>query len=231
MGYIYRVKDNFDFNPWTPYKYFPVKKKYYTNFEPISFYKNDDNGGGIYGLGKILEYKALNSSKIHLEEGIKLFDSSFFQIKVRFSHYSFAPYIDNKILKHFPSYNKKQFENPINPYTLYWDCGLSTYMLYVLNNFYISRASIFKKNVWEYYIHFLREMDINLNVKNKLLRKYKQCNQCGFKSDSPYFFELHDTVKIDLEKDYVPVNIDNFIVLCPNCHKLIHQKLKDEIMS
>jgi len=40
--------------------------------------------------------------------------------------------------------------------------------------------------------------------------------------------EIHDTTFIDFENTYVPININNFIVVCPNCHKELHFKIKKE---
>jgi hypothetical protein len=230
LGWIYKLKDNFSLNPWVNgYRYYPVKKKYTPMFNPITLYRRYNDTEGICGLGDIIEYESLKSSEITLIEGLKLFDKSYFQIKIKLNCYTpEGLFIDREILKQFPSYNRKSFEKPLNPYTLYFDGGLNYSINYIYKNFHYDFFSIIdiNKNLWRYYIHLLREKAVANYWRNRLPMKYKKCIQCGLKSEVPYFLEIHDNVAVDFAGEYIPVNINDFIVLCPNCHKSIHQKMK-----
>jgi predicted HNH restriction endonuclease len=87
--------------------------------------------------------------------------------------------------------------------------------------------SFFSDRYLGFYIHILREQSINYFWNKKLPKENSQCAACGLKSDYPYFLEIHDTVKIDFDSEYKPVNIKDFIVLCPSCHKKEHLELRD----
>jgi len=232
LSWIYVLKDNFSSNFWNNgYKYFPVKKKYTTMFSPITLYRKYKDTEGICGLGNIIEYEALKSTEIKLSKDTKIYDRSYFQIKIKTNYYTpEGLFIDKEILRQFPAFNRKTFEKPLNPYTLYFDAGLNYSVNYIYHNFHYDFFSVtdIDNNLWKYYIHLLREMEIRHYWRRILFKKHKECFNCGFKSEIKYFFELHDNIVVDFNREYIPVNINDFIVLCPNCHKLIHHKMKNE---
>jgi len=230
MSWIYILKDNFTMNPWTvQYEYFPVKKKYWTGYGPIALYRKYKNTEGICGWGDILELNAEKSSEIKIVEGMKLYDASYFQIKMRltsFTHQGLL--IDKEILRQFPAYNIKLFRKPLNPYTLYFDGGLTPSIEYIFSEGKYDFCSIYdiKENLWKYFIHLLREAEAKNSWFREFHKKRSECVNCGYKSETPYFFELHDTITVDFDREYIPVNKNDFIILCPNCHKSIHQEMK-----
>jgi len=233
MSWIYMLKDNISLNThWNNgIKYFPVKKKYTPMFSPITLWRKYKDTEGICGLGEIIEYEAIKSTEIKLNENTRIYDKSYFQIKIKTNTYTpEGLFIDKEILKQFPAYNRKCFDMPLNPYTLYFDGGLNYSVNYIYHNYHSDFFSIsyIDKNLWKYFIHILREREIRNYWKRILLKKYKECFYCGFKSEVKNFFELHDNVIVDFDKDFVPVNLNDFSVLCPNCHKLIHHKMKNE---
>lgn len=232
MSWIYVLKDNFSTNPWTiGYEYFPVKKKYYTGFSPITLYRKYKDTEGICGWGNFIERDSLKSSEIKPIEGMNLYDKSYFQIKITLNSYTpEGLIIDKEILRQFPSYNRKSFGKPFNPYTLYFDAGLNWSVNYIYRNCHHDFFSIYdvKECLWKYYIHLLREKEVRYSWLRELPKKYKECVKCGYKSEAPYFFELHDTIAIDFDNEFVRVNKNDFIVLCPNCHRSIHQRMKCE---
>ena len=230
MSYIYKLTDDIEFKyASVEYRYFPVKKKTGLMFRPISFYKKIGNEEGICAMGNIIEGAALKSSKISLPlpKGIEIYNRSYFQVKVELVSYSpRGLLIENRILKQFPSYNSKTFKKPLNPYTVYFDAGLSNSIFHVWQYFHYGFSGDITKRLWKYYIHLLRESRAKYRWKYKLPMQHKKCNSCGFKSEIPFFLEIHDTAEIDFEKEYIPIAENNFIVLCPNCHKLAHQDIK-----
>jgi hypothetical protein len=67
MSWIYLLKDDFTTYPWAVgYGYFPVKKKHYTGFGPITLYRKYKDTEGVCGWGDILELNALKSSEIKM---------------------------------------------------------------------------------------------------------------------------------------------------------------------
>jgi hypothetical protein len=144
------------------------------------------------------------------------------------------PTINIRHLRHFPSYNSKQYQKPLSPFVLYWAGAMHwelSFLQYRFSyDFFPSSGPAFfvSDRYWGFYIHVLREQWINYFWNKKLPKENSQCAACGLKSDYPYFLKIHDNVKIDFDSEYKPVNIKDFIVLCPNCHKKEHLDLRDK---
>ena len=88
-------------------------------------------------------------------------------------------------------------------------------------------------NTW---VHQLREKWLMswkfINYRRIIYGKSK-CMHCGltvkpFREYYHDFLELHETVKIDFKTEYIKIVPENFVILCPNCHKLEHEKIKNE---
>ena len=231
MGYIYRLNDGLNLIKWfynKKNKYIPVKNPRPPMFRNISIYIKNENGEGIFGLGKIISDEIYKSSEIPLNKNIDFFDRSFFQAKIHLDYLSREPLIDNRIMKQFPAYHHKWFQKPLHPYKLYWDYRLSDDINFIFDAFgYEIEISNMNMNEWKYYIHILREKHTRYSWKYKLPKEKGQCINCGLKNETPCFLEIHDTTEVDFYTDYMPMSIDKFIVLCPNCHKLLHAKIKN----
>lgn len=239
MSYIYRLpekcnsypnKKKFDFN------FLSVKKSpvYSLHFGKVAIYAKNKHGEGIFGFGEIMHDKAEKSSQLDPKKNIKFLNRNYFQVKVRLFSYGVEPTIDIRHLMHFPSYNSKQFDKPLNPFVLnwagamHWELSFLQYRFsYDFNPSSGPAFSVSDKH-WTFYIHFLREQWINYYWNNKLPKENGKCASCGLKSDYPYFLEIHDTVKIDFDSEFIPVNIKDFTVLCPSCHKKEHLELRDK---
>ena len=230
MGYIYRLNDGVNLFKWRNESnvYIPVKKDNPPMFRDISIYIKNENGEGLFGLGKIISNEIYKSSEIPLNKNIDFLVRSFFQVKIHLDYLGMFPLVDYRIMKQFPAYHHKWFQKPLNPYKLYWDYSLSNDINFIFDTFYyeIDTAFSIDMNHWKYYIHFLREKYARNYWKYKLPKEKGRCIECGFKNEIPYFLEIHDTTEVDFYKNYIPISMDKFVVLCPNCHKLIHNKIK-----
>jgi hypothetical protein len=230
MGYIYRLPSDFSLIPNVKkvnFDYLPVKKKEFPMIRDLSIYSKNEYGEGIFALGSVLSSSEEKSSELKLENN-NLINRNMFQVKIHLAYICRFPWIYIKHLKHFPTYNTKWFEKPYNPYKLYWACSLNSDIKYLFSTFWYD---FFENNVvnhydyshlWKYYVHLLRERCVKNYWHLKIPLNTKECRICGYKSDVPYFLEIHDTIDINFDKDYIPINKNDFIVVCPNCHKNIH---------
>lgn len=236
MSYIYRLPNNCSLIPNKQkynLEYLSVKKSpvYSLHFGEVAIYAKNKHGEGIVGFGEILNEKTFKSSQLDPDKKNKYIDRNFFQVNVRLYHQSTEPIIYLRHLKQFPSFNSKTFDKPFNPYVLYWAGMLHWEWDYIKKRFpynFPYGIEPTSDRYLRFYIHILREKSINYFWNKKLPKENNQCAACGLKSDYPYFLEIHDTVKIDFDSDYKPVNIKDFIVLCPSCHKKEHLELRDK---
>lgn len=83
--------------------------------------------------------------------------------------------------------------------------------------------------------HIIRERNQELikNAKQKFKRKHNGklfCEVCGFNFSEKYgelgenFIEAHHIKPISEMKDGEKTNIDDIVMLCSNCHSMIHRK-------
>lgn len=239
-------------------EYIPIKRKDRLHQgASISFYAENKFGKGIFALGIILSDKTIKSSEIGKPEEIKLMNRNFYQIKVFHTTTSLNPIIPLRFLRHFPSFNSNYGARPYNSNVLYSDGGLSyeidtltTLFPYSPYNTRVSLSefegetmyrSLFYSNRedgtvgldfdgdWKIKLHCLRERSLHTMHYRKMIKKAKRCAVCGMLK--PYlknYFELHEKIEINFEKPYVPVAANNFITVCPNCHKMMHIEFEDQ---
>jgi len=238
MSYLYRLPEKCNLYPNKKkfnFNYLSVKKSlvYSLHFGKVAIYDKNEHGEGIFGFGEIMHNKAEKSSQLDPYKKINFLERNYFQVKVRIHSYGIEPFIDIRHLRFFPSFNSKSFQKPLNPYVFYQASGLHWEYNYLHYRFsYDFCPSLgpgyFGDRYWAFYIHVLREQWVNYFWNKKLPKENNRCASCGLKSDYPYFLEIHDTVKIDFDSEYKPVNIKDFIVLCPSCHKKEHLALRDK---
>lgn len=237
MSYIYRLPENYSLFPNEQkinLEYLSVKT-YSTYLVPlgnVAIYAKNNEGEGIFGFATILSEKTMKSSQIDPDKNINFINRNNFQIKIRYISLSVHPLIDIRHLRFFPSFHSNFFQKPYNPYVLYRAGALHWEYSYLEHRFSYNFCEnvgppYFGDRYWGFYIHILREQQINYFWNKKLPKKNNHCNTCGVKSDYPYFLEIHDTVKMDFDSEYQPINIKDFIVLCPTCHKKKHLELRD----
>jgi hypothetical protein len=103
-------------------------------------------------------------------------------------------------------------------------------LLFIESGMYIDLSPFYR-----FVIHRMRELFHTYPIFPGQIRKHFPCNDscslCGFKHTPFYgsgrsFFELHETLLICLNEDYKKIELKNFIIVCPNCHKIEHEKLK-----
>ena len=84
-------------------------------------------------------------------------------------------------------------------------------------------------------VHLIRERNQYIITKAKQNFKAEHngdlfCEACGFKFADKYgdlgidFIEVHDIKPVSQTEQSSKVNMDDFIMLCSNCHSMIHRK-------
>ncbi len=181
---------------------------------------------GICGYAQVLN-QPKKTSEIPDEEKRKLFDRNLFQLPVHIHTFSRNALIPKKILFHFPSLNTRPKLRPWNESVLYWDNGLNYEIKYLSFRFpYSQIIPPPSENEFRLMVHILREQALHTRFYRQIASKAEKCSICFFPNPQlENFFELHETLEIDFDEPFVPVSSNNFIALCPNCHKLEHKKI------
>lgn len=211
------------------------KSVYICQGDEIFVFRETDDFAGLIGVAEVTG-SPIKVSDIAKEEQHKIYDRSLMQIPVRFKTISSKSIIDKKILYHLPGLNHTEKIRPYNPNTLYW-CSIPKEIDYLLKNnwWYFTHLAYPTDNHWLYWLHIIREKRFSswtFNDYRKHITGKKKCEICGMKS-KPFkefyhdFFELHETTKIDTDDEYNAIKPENFIVVCPNCHKKEHSKIKN----
>ena len=225
MGYIYRLPNDYKIiNHPASLFYFSIKKKQDIISHEISVYSKNEDGEGIFAIGYLSSDIVYKTTELPTLERSSLFERSFFQIKVKLYRASRFPLVDIKYLSQFPSYNRKFCQKPKNPYTLYWDAGLTKDISFIYENY--NRFFSTNINKWKYYIHILREESIKHKKKvRKMLNTANKCINCGILPQTSNFLEIHDKFNINFNYEYVTPGIEDAIIVCPNCHKILHEDI------
>jgi hypothetical protein len=235
MGFLYKLPKYYSLVPneqGININYCSLKKKYdgiLSFSDEIAIYESlNDCEEGIYTIGNI---KGLyKSSEILHNKNINFLNRNYFQLKIEYLFYNYYPLVNLKYLKQFPSYNRPWSYKPYNPYKLYWDGGIIKSINDISKSFSIDYKNIQESTTaqWKYYIHKLREIEINSFFWWKLLSINDCCKLCGKKIINIQDFNIHDNTKIDFNLPYEPVITLNCVLLCHECHKKEHQKLNNE---
>ena len=203
-----------------------------------SIYRETENSKGIFATGEIVDYPKL-VKEIPKEEQVCIYDRSLLQLPVRFSRQSVESILDKRYLFHFPSINQIHKVRPYSNNVLYFSYGLTEELDYLFHNNWWYFVPIGTpsptENHYKFWRHILRERHYgwwDFRKYRKAITGKDTCTVCGlkykpfleFKTD---FFELHDTTIIDFENDYQKIKLENCIVVCPNCHKIEHEKIKN----
>jgi hypothetical protein len=231
MAYLYRL-----LNEYTHFlqksnsgHYLPVKKQCETKICSISRYSCNEYGEGVFGWGTILSKKSVKSSELKVDDN-ELMNRNYYQVKVHLDMFNSFPLVDIYYLRHFPAYNQKSFEKPYNPYTLNFCCNLNEDINFITKHSrdFSPMAKSKEKSLWKY-IHLLRDRYIPYNWDRAIASKIiKKCRICGKEHRETKFFEFHDPEEVDFDKEYKPVDGKDSIVVCPNCHKELHLRMRNE---
>ena len=235
MSYLYRLEDGFKFLHYGIQKklnYFPVKniENLKANTEVFLYIKND-RGNGIFAIGRTLADKTYKSTEIPEEERVNLLNEECIQIKVDIHTCNVIPIIEEKYLRQFPSLNDKHIDisMPLSLFTLYnaenfaWEYN---FLQYRFSRIFNKGEQYYQDFFWMFGIHLLREQKIEYHWNKDLPHERKKCSECGLESKESYFLEIHDCHKINFNDNFKPVNIKDFHVLCPNCHKKRHNRMR-----
>ena len=230
MGYLYRLEDNTFINRFTDkIGYISVKKPYKpTEYNSLAIYLKNKHGEGVFGIGEFLTLDFFKLKNIINEENAEIQNKNYLQFKINLEHTFEFPIVNLKYLKLFPTYNAKFCYKPKHSFRLYWDAGICRNIFYLINECnYDYKLDYCNDAKWKYNLHCLRD-GVYTNQWTHMKEK-NICKLCGINKNHTHFFELHDTVKIDLFKDFVPLNRNNYIVVCQECHINIHKKMENRL--
>lgn len=242
MSFLLKIDENIDsyFLPTSKNKhYLAIKNESFAwAGRKLALYKETEDSQGIFGTGEILDSPKL-VREIPKDEQNNIYDRSLLQLPIRFSQMSVESIIDKKFLFQFPSINQIHKVRPLNNNVLYWSYGLDTELDFLLRSnwwyFVPIGTPCPSDNHYRYWIHILRERHFgkwDFKKYKKRITGKDTCNICGLKYKSflefkTDFFELHDTTIINFDNNYQKIKEENCIVVCPNCHKIEHEKIKN----
>jgi len=199
----------------------------------LSYRKSKKNGPGIIGFcyvaGQPIRVRDIPKEKRHF-----CFNRCYWQLPVKDIQCGIRNIIDENVLYALPV---------INPYgkeRVFSECSMIEQFLLgkSINKhskyWYIWRARRSKKEVEEYnqlFVHELREeYSIDHKTYCKLSKGVSKCSHCGIFHDeyqpyTPPFFEFHENNIPSITEKYNKIDFNNFIALCPNCHKKAHEQM------
>jgi hypothetical protein len=219
--------------------YLPIKNPYVIHpHAEIFVHHCNEELSGICAIGRISDYPK-KVRELDEKEREKCSDTTFLQLPVIFTQYSVETIIEDEILFQFPSLNQLAKIRPTKYFTCREVNYLSEEITFFLSDhwWYFTRCAYhLDEGHYKYWIHQLREKWLTswkfINYKRIIYGKSK-CEHCGLTTE-PFreyyhdFLELHETVKIDFKTEYIKIVPENFVILCPNCHKMEHEKIKNE---
>ena len=114
-------------------------------------------------------------------------------------------------------------------FTIYWDAGVTSDIEYIYDTFRDDFDQVFvpDENKWVFYVHLLREKTIKYFWKVREMLKNGKCLKCGTEAQYEQFLEIHDSYNIDFHKEYKSLELMDYITVCPNCHKILHENMRN----
>lgn len=204
----------------------------------VAFWSDEIPRKGIFGYGIILT-DILKSSEIKIEQD-KVYDRNNLQIGVKRVCISYEePLIPDIYAKMLPSLNEHKqpiiIANSLNYRGYNIEREIKTFVVEYHHIFSRVGGYASKEN-FNFVLHLLRERHQLATDYKSYYKKMKDnelvCSLCEI--DYEYklgrqlgekFMELHDTSNPNNEK-YKKIDCADFIIVCPNCHKTEHEKIR-----
>ncbi len=185
--------------------------------------------GFCYVAGQPVRVRDICKEKRYL-----CYNRSFWQLPVKDIQCGIKNIISEEILYSLPLLNEYRKRRVFAECSMIQTFRLEDSLIDRSKYWYVWRSSRTKKVVDEYnhlYVHKSREEFVtNHRIYYKLSKGISKCSHCGVKHDEylPYtlpFFEFHETITPQVSTKYRKIDFNNFIALCPNCHKKIHERM------
>ncbi|MFP4023991.1 MAG: hypothetical protein ACLFVR_05645 [Thiohalospira sp.] len=224
-------------NPFNRESYVAVKK---TNYifpgNKIMIYKETNEYAGLIGIGEITDY-AKKVSEIPSNKQNTIYDRSLFQVPVRFKILFTSDLLNKDFFYKLPALNERRKIRAYNSNTIYFANWLDRELNYIFNDnwWYFTFRVTPTESHYRYWLHYIREYNLRwleFNKYKKIITGKDTCSICKIKHN-PYseffsdFFEMHEIIDNYDDKEYRKIKPQNFIVVCPNCHKKEHEKIKN----
>lgn len=189
---------------------------------------------GIFGYGRIVT-NLLKPSEINEN----VYDRNSLQIGVVINYIHFLePIIPKNFAKKLPSINELKQPIVISNSLNYWGSSIISEVKTFAEDFrhIFSLSSQVGMEQYEYVIHLLREKHQIIfdyrSYSKKLTDSNKICEFCDVNFGKKYglefsnrFLELHEIPTLNQTK-YKKIDISDFKVICSNCHKIEHEKMR-----
>ena len=238
-NYLYVLPEHPMRKKASDFRYLSVKKidKYF-NFKVgekifLLYRKSKKEVPGIIGFcyvaGQPIRVRDISKEERHL-----CFNRSFWQLPVKKIRCGTRNIISEEVLYSLPSLNEYEKYRVFSECTLIETFLLEQSLKKRSKYWYIWRSRRSKKEVEEYnqlYVHELREeYATDHKTYYKLSRGENKCSHCSIYHDeylpyTPPFFEFHENDVLPIDKKYNKIDYNNFIALCPNCHKNEHEQM------
>jgi len=237
-AYLYCLPEHPVKKDASDFKYLSIRKaKIYTEFKIgetifLLYRKSKQTVPGIIGYCKVAG-KLTKVSDINKEDQKLCYCKSSLQLPVSDIECAVSRNImDEDVLYSLPIMNESKVLRATT------ECKLIDIFFSIISTldehstfWHIWRAQRTQKEIQEYkelFVHLQREK-MDYKSYHKLSKGKTQCQNCGithneFLPYTPRFFEFHETNVIAMGR-YKKINYENFILLCPNCHKVEHEKM------
>ena len=221
------------------FQYLSVKKiNKYFNFNVgekifLLYRESKKNGSGIIGFcyvaGQPIRVRDIPKEKRYL-----CFNRSFWQLPVKEIQCGIRNIIDEDVLYSLPILNEYRRKRVFSECSIIETFWLNDSIEKRSKYWYIWRAKRSRKEVDEYnqlYVHESREEYVtDHKTYYRLSKGISKCSHCGVYHDeylpyTPSFFEFHEKNILSVSKKYNKIDYNNFIALCPNCHKKAHEQM------
>jgi Zn finger protein HypA/HybF involved in hydrogenase expression len=171
----------------------------------------------------------------------KLYDSGSLQVGFRaFNLAYYSAIIPETYAYRLPSLNETKQATRIKRKTVYWGWWLhKEFQIFEedFRHFYDAGDGIYNEQYFHFTLHLLREKYFTeityKKFKTKLSRTPLICTCCKIDFEKKLgrklaltVLELHENPSLT-QGDYEKIKPENFSVICPTCHKIEHEKIKN----
>lgn len=225
-------------NAFPDISYFPVSKRlgYIRKGDGVVLWSSREPKG-IYGYGEVVK-KPTKPGKIKR----KLYDRNHLHIGIKFDHVSFIrPILPESIARQLPSINERKQPVVIANSLNYWGYGIYSEVATFMgefNHLFNAFAGYTTLGNYKYVLHLLRERHLIANEYRAYWIRLEDsplvCTHCQVDFEKKpgrelarRMMELHESTTLQPDK-YEKIDASCFDVVCPNCHKLAHEKIRAE---
>ncbi len=207
---------------------------HYNPSTTVHFYTNINGREGIIAAGIMLDWPIMpkHVPSVYQKD---LYAKELRQFPIHFTRISPEIYFDKKHLFQLPAMNMHNKTDLTKPDHLYrvWNLGLQlSFIRYKRDRHWNTEGnSSLTDGHYRLWFHELRENVFKITF-NTMVSGKNSCSLCKMKYEPNEvlcndFLEFHERLDIDFDENYRRISKGNFMIVCPNCHKKEHEKIKN----